>query len=282
MLSPNDRKLEKLDPFYRSPVSKQKTSAEIISEARNALRTVRTQRPFTPREEQRKLFGPASSRTPESRPPSSFSVHASSFESSDSRPISGTRLSPLELELSSKYLTSKTKKMESILKRKGLRSPSTPWGWSRSKKPKAPASPATEEDPCPSFPKPPVDPVKIRRISSARARLFRAASQGALLPDRTLPPAQSKKRVEPKETVMMGDSVMKRNGLYLAESNAIGQLKLPYDADFSEIKEREMFQGATSMPSHLRSGGSLVNKNRLRTSELQHKRQQKNLCFFQR
>uniref|UniRef100_A0A8D0PEV0 Armadillo repeat containing 2 n=1 Tax=Sus scrofa TaxID=9823 RepID=A0A8D0PEV0_PIG len=219
MLSPNDRKLEKLDPFYRSPVSKQKTSAEIISEARNALRTVRTQRPFTPREEQRKLFGPASSRTPESRPPSSFSVHASSFESSDSRPISGTRLSPLEL------------------------------------KPKAPASPATEEDPCPSFPKPPVDPVKIRRISSARARLFRAASQGALLPDRTLPPAQSKKRVEPKETVMMGDSVMKRNGLYLAESNAIGQLKLPYDADFSEIKEREMFQGATSMPSHLRSGG---------------------------
>lgn len=72
MLSPNDRKLEKLDPFYRSPVSKQKTSAEIISEARNALRTVRTQRPFTPREEQRKLFGPASSRTPESRPPSSF------------------------------------------------------------------------------------------------------------------------------------------------------------------------------------------------------------------
>lgn len=56
---------------------------------------------------------------------------------------------------------------------------------------------------------------------------------------------------------MMGDSVMKRNGLYLAESNAIGQLKLPYDADFSEIKEREMFQGATSMPSHLRSGGSV-------------------------
>lgn len=63
--------------------------------------------------------------------------------------------------------------------------------------------------------------------------------------------------MEPKETVMMGDSVMKRNGLYLAESNAIGQLKLPYDADFSEIKEREMFQGATSMPSHLRSGGSV-------------------------
>lgn len=72
MLSPDDKMLGKLDPFYRSSVSKQKTSAEIISEARNALRTVRTQRPFTPQEAQRKLFGPASSRTSENRPPSSF------------------------------------------------------------------------------------------------------------------------------------------------------------------------------------------------------------------
>lgn len=72
MLSSNDQKLEKLDPFHRPLLSKQKTSAEIINEARNALRSVRTQRPFTPREDQRKLFGPASSRTPENRPPSSF------------------------------------------------------------------------------------------------------------------------------------------------------------------------------------------------------------------
>lgn len=72
MLSPNDKKLGNLDPFYRPSVAKPKTSAEIISEARNALRTVRTQRPFTPQEDQRKLFGPASSRTPENRPPSSF------------------------------------------------------------------------------------------------------------------------------------------------------------------------------------------------------------------
>ncbi|XP_032507000.1 armadillo repeat-containing protein 2 isoform X3 [Phocoena sinus] len=221
MLSPNDKKLEKLDPFYRPSVSEQKTSAEIISEARNALRTVRTQRPFTPREDQRKLFGRASSRTPENRPPSSFSVHASSFESSDSRPIFGTRLSPLEL------------------------------------KPKTPASPATEEDPCPSFPKPPVDPTKTRRISSARARLLRAASQGALLPDVTLPPAQPK-RVESKETVTMGDSVVKIHGIYLTESNAIGHLSHPpqltYDGDFGEIKEQEIFKGAASLPSHLRSG----------------------------
>ncbi|XP_032012037.2 armadillo repeat-containing protein 2 isoform X3 [Hylobates moloch] len=224
MLSPNDKMLGKLDPFYRPSVSKQKTSAEIISEARNALRTVRTQRPLTPQEAQRKLFGPASSRTSENRPPSSFSLHASSFESSDSRPISGTRLSPLEL------------------------------------KPKVPASPTREEDSCFSFPKPPVDPAKIRRVSSARARLFRAASQRALLPDRSLPPSDSKKTVESKETVMMGDSMVKINGIYLTKSNAICHLKshplqLTDDGGFSEIKEQEMFKGTTSLPSHLKSGG---------------------------
>ncbi|XP_038410809.1 armadillo repeat-containing protein 2 isoform X1 [Canis lupus familiaris] len=234
MLSPNDKKLEKLDPFYRPSMSKQKTSAEIISEARNALRTVGTQRPFTPREDQRKLFGPTSSRTPENRPPSSFSLHASSFESSDSRPISGARLSPLEL------------------------------------KPKAPASPTTEEDPCLAFPKPPVDPAKIRRISSARARLFRAASQGTLLPDRTLPPTESKKTVESKETVVMGDPMVKINGIHLTESDAVGHLKshplqLTYDGSFSEIKEQETFKGTTSLPSHLRSGGD-QGKRRSRTS----------------
>ncbi|XP_008993120.1 armadillo repeat-containing protein 2 isoform X5 [Callithrix jacchus] len=224
MLSPNDKKLGKLDPFYRPSVSKQKTSAEIISEARNALRTVRTHRPFTPQEDQRKLFGPASSQTSENRPPSSFSLHASSFESSDSRPISGARLSPLEL------------------------------------KPKVPASPATEEDSCFSFPKPPVDAAKIRRISSARARLFRAASQGALLLDRSLPPSDSKKTVESKETVMIADSMVKTNGIYLTKSNAICHLKshplqLTYDGGFKEIKEQEMFKGTTSLPSHLKSGG---------------------------
>uniref|UniRef100_A0A2K6UX15 Armadillo repeat containing 2 n=1 Tax=Saimiri boliviensis boliviensis TaxID=39432 RepID=A0A2K6UX15_SAIBB len=224
MLSPNDKKLGKLDPFYRPSVSKQKTSAEIISEARNALRTVRTQRPFTPQEDQRKLFGAASSRTSGNRPPSSFSLHASSFESSDSRPISGARLSPLEL------------------------------------KPKVPASPTTEEDSCFSFPKPPVDAAKIRRISSARARLFRAASQGALLPDRSLPPSDSKKTVESKETIMIADSMVKINGIYLTKSNAICHLKshplqLTYDGGFNEIKEQEMFKGTTSLLSRLKSGG---------------------------
>ncbi|CAK6446709.1 unnamed protein product [Pipistrellus nathusii] len=229
MLSPNDPKLEKRDPFYRSLVAKQKTSAEIISEARNALRTVGTQRPFTPQEGQRKLFGPASSRTSENRPPSSFSLHASNFESSDSRPISGARLSPLEL------------------------------------KPKAPAPPPAEGEPGLSLPKPPVDPVKMRRISSARARLFRAASQGALLPDRTPPAAERKKTVESRDTISMGDSPVKINGIYLTEPKAAGHIKsrplqLTYDGGFREIKEQEVFKEATPLPSHRRSGGDPGNR----------------------
>ncbi|KAI5140328.1 armadillo repeat-containing protein 2 [Manis pentadactyla] len=210
MLSPNNKKLEKLDPFYRPSASKQKTSAEIISEARNALRAVRTQRPFTPREDQRTLFGPASSRTPESRPPSSFSLHTSSFELSDSRPTSGARLSPLEL------------------------------------KPRAPAAPSTDGGPCASFPTPTADPAKMRSRAPP--------------PARTPPPAGAKKTVISKQTVMMGDSTVKINGLYLTRSNAIGHFKnhplqLTYGG-VGEIKEQEIFKGATCLPSHLRGGGA--------------------------
>lgn len=153
-----DKKAEKLVPFFKPPVPKQKTSAEIITEARNALRTIKTQRPFTPRDEQRKLFGPASSRTPENRPPSTFSLHASSFESPDSRPVSGTRLSPLHY------------------------------------RPKFPGTPAKEEEPFPSIPKPPLHPVDVRRISNSRARLFKTGSQGSLLPDKGFHPEEAKKQ----------------------------------------------------------------------------------------
>ncbi|XP_073076911.1 armadillo repeat-containing protein 2 isoform X1 [Manis javanica] len=222
MLSPNNKKLEKLDPFYRPSASKQKTSAEIISEARNALRAVRTQRPFTPREDQRMLFGPASSRTPESRPPSSFSLHTSSFEPSDSRPASGARLSPLEL------------------------------------KPKAPATPSMDRGPCASFPAPTTDPAKMRSRRGSGARWLRAAPPGAPLPARTPPPTGAKKTVISKQTVMMGDSTVKINGLYLTRSNAIGHFKshplqLTYGG-VGEIKEQEIFKGATCLPSHPRGG----------------------------
>ncbi|CAH6778265.1 Armc2 [Phodopus roborovskii] len=234
MLSSNDQKLEKLDLFHRPSLSKQKTSVEIIREARNALRAVRTQRPFTPREDQRKLFGPASSRTPENRPSSSFSLHASSFELGDSRPISGARLSPLEL------------------------------------KPRAPASPTTEEAASPSFPKPPLDPAKIRRISCARARFYRAASQGTLLPDGPLTDAHSKTTEESKETVTVGNSTAKINGTYLRASNAIGHLKshpprLSYDQGFRETEEQDVFK-ESSPPAPLQSSGGGQGKGRARVS----------------
>ncbi|XP_053314653.1 armadillo repeat-containing protein 2 [Spea bombifrons] len=135
------------DPFYKPPTSTQKTSAEIINEARLALRILKTQRPFTPREDQRKLFGPTSSRTTESRPPSSFSLHSSSFECSDSRPVSSTRLSPLP------------------------------------HKPKLPLPSTINDDSTVSTPTPPSHPTLVRRTNITRARLFRAVSHGSLMSD---------------------------------------------------------------------------------------------------
>lgn len=72
----------------------------------------------------------------------------------------------------------------------------------------------------------------------------------------------AKKTVESKETVVMGDPMVKINGIHLTESDAVGHLKshplqLTYDGSFSEIKEQETFKGTTSLPSHLRSGGSV-------------------------
>uniref|UniRef100_UPI00398F4AE3 armadillo repeat-containing protein 2 isoform X3 n=1 Tax=Pristiophorus japonicus TaxID=55135 RepID=UPI00398F4AE3 len=140
-----------------SSTSQQKTSAEIISEARSSLRILKTQRPCTPKDDQRKLFGSTSSRTPENRPPSTFSLHARSFEGSDSRPLSGARLTPLD------------------------------------HKPKIPTSPSKDEGP--PIPKPPLDPIEIKRVSNARARLFKIASQGNLLPDKAIHPEEIIKRL---------------------------------------------------------------------------------------
>ncbi|XP_061479538.1 armadillo repeat-containing protein 2 isoform X2 [Rhineura floridana] len=155
-MQPSKKKNVEYSEAFCRPSAVQKTSAEIINEARTALRTLRTQRPFTPREEQRKLFGSASSRTPENRPPSAFSLHASSFESVEARPVSCARLSPLE------------------------------------HKPKLRSSPRNNEEHHISPPKPPVDSEEVRKISNARAHLFRAASYGNLLPDKMLLPNESK------------------------------------------------------------------------------------------
>ncbi|KFQ69207.1 Armadillo repeat-containing protein 2, partial [Phaethon lepturus] len=139
MQASENKTTEKAEPFYRLSVPKQKTSSEIINEARNVLRTVRTWRPFTPTEDQRKLFGPGSSRPLQNRPPSVFSLHASSFDLPESRPVSGVRLSPLD--------------HRPIL-----------------------VTFAKDDDSSISFPKPPADAAEVRKVSSARARLFRRTS----------------------------------------------------------------------------------------------------------
>ncbi|XP_038582123.1 armadillo repeat-containing protein 2 isoform X1 [Micropterus salmoides] len=134
-------------PFNPRRNTLRKTSAEIVSEARQSLRVQSTQRPFTPRDGHRQLFGKSSVRADhDSRPPSTFSLHAQNFDAPDSRPGSGTRLSPLD------------------------------------HKPKFPV-PCDAEDPFKAFPKPPTDPLEVKRgLAVARARLLRAGSLTTLPP----------------------------------------------------------------------------------------------------
>uniref|UniRef100_A0A3B4B5J4 Uncharacterized protein n=1 Tax=Periophthalmus magnuspinnatus TaxID=409849 RepID=A0A3B4B5J4_9GOBI len=97
--SPSDKAEGKPDissPFFPRRNSLIKTSAEIVSEVRQSLNVQSTQRPFTPRDAHRQLFGTSSVRAnADNRPPSTFSLHAQNFDTPDSRPGSGTRLSPL-------------------------------------------------------------------------------------------------------------------------------------------------------------------------------------------
>ncbi|XP_026582421.1 armadillo repeat-containing protein 2 [Pseudonaja textilis] len=157
MQSSKNTNLDYSGAFYKSLLPVQKTSAEIINEARSTLRTLRTQRPFTPRDERRKLFGSTSSRTPENRPPSAFSLHSSSFESVESRPVSCARLSPLD------------------------------------HKPKLLSSASNYEDDCVSPSLSPVDSEEIRKVRKARARLFKTVSCGNLLPDKLFLPNDCKR-----------------------------------------------------------------------------------------
>ncbi|TKS75587.1 Armadillo repeat-containing protein 2 [Collichthys lucidus] len=97
-----ERKHDVCSPFVPRRSSVRKTSAEIVSEARQSLRVPSTQRPFTPRDGHRQLFGNSSVRADrDNRPPSTFSLHAQNFDAPDSRPGSGTRLSPLDHDKSS-------------------------------------------------------------------------------------------------------------------------------------------------------------------------------------
>ncbi|XP_076189485.1 armadillo repeat-containing protein 2 isoform X5 [Aptenodytes patagonicus] len=153
MQASKNKNTDKAEPFYRLSVPKQKTSSEIINEARNVLRTLRTRRPFTPTEDQRRLFGSGSTRAPQNRPPSVFSLHASSFDLAESRPVSGVRLSPLD--------------HKPVL-----------------------VTCAKDEDSSISLPKPPADAAEVRKVSSARARLFRRTSQGNFLSAKMVSPDQ--------------------------------------------------------------------------------------------
>ncbi|XP_054618736.1 armadillo repeat-containing protein 2 isoform X3 [Dunckerocampus dactyliophorus] len=166
-----ERKYELCGPFLPRRHPSLKTSAEIVDEARRTLRAQSTQRPCTPRDGQRQLFARSSIRADHnSRPSSTFSLHAQNFDVSDSRPSSGTRLSPLE-----------HKSKVAVLNKDEI--------------PK-------------SSPKPPTEPVDTKRggLAGSRARLLRATSLTTLPPlaghadaqerlklgmSRKLPPAQS-------------------------------------------------------------------------------------------
>lgn len=144
-------------PFFSHRSPSRKTSAEIVSEVRQSLRVQSTQRPFTPRDGHRQLFGKSSVRADSNnRPPSAFSLHAQNFDAPDSRPGSGTRLSPLN------------------------------------HKPKFPV-PCESGDPIKVLPKPPADPLEVRKpLIGPRARLRRAGS----LP--IMPPAETDERLNPR------------------------------------------------------------------------------------
>ncbi|NXM74920.1 ARMC2 protein, partial [Serilophus lunatus] len=171
---------KKAEPFYWLSVAEQKTSSEIINEARNILRTVRTRRPFTPAEDQRKLLGSGSSRGLQTRPPSVFSLHAASFDLPESRPLSGVRLSPLDHKPI--IITS-----------------------------------AKDGDSSIFLPKPPAAAAEVRKASSARACLFRTASLGNLFSAQVVPPDQNGEQLDSEEPAVMMNNLDRSNNNCLAE-----------------------------------------------------------------
>ncbi|XP_060710590.1 armadillo repeat-containing protein 2 [Hemiscyllium ocellatum] len=201
--------------------SQPKTSAEIISEARSSLRSLKTQRPFTPKDDQRKLFGSASSRTPDNRPPSAFSLHARSFEGSDSRPISGARLTPLD------------------------------------HKPKIPTSPPKDEGS--PIPKPPLDPVEVKRVSNARARLFKVASQGNLLPDKEIHSEGTVKRLNSDSCLNIKDFS------HDTDESALSQFNVKILANKSTVCAEEKMILPTGIREHV---GSLSTQTSLGSKQV--------------
>ncbi|NXU18333.1 ARMC2 protein, partial [Pardalotus punctatus] len=170
----------KAEPFCWLSVAKPKSSSEIVNEARDALRTVRAQRPFTPADEQGELLGSQSSRCPQNRPASVFSLHASSFDLAESRPLSGVRLNPLG--------------HKPIL-----------------------ITSAKAEDSSVFLPKPPADAAEVRKVSSARKGLFRTTSLGDLFSAKVVPPDQNEEKLDFEEPPMMMNNLNRSNNNFLAE-----------------------------------------------------------------
>jgi hypothetical protein len=117
-------------PFYEPPP--RKTSAEIINEARLAIREsqmaessfistpikpLQTQRPFTPRNKERLLFG---KKTKSNRPPSSFSLRYLQNEADIpvGVPDSNMILSPHMLTSTAKTSTTKTTPKSGLVKQR--------------------------------------------------------------------------------------------------------------------------------------------------------------------
>uniref|UniRef100_A0A8C3M8M9 Armadillo repeat containing 2 n=1 Tax=Geospiza parvula TaxID=87175 RepID=A0A8C3M8M9_GEOPR len=171
----------KAEPFYWLSVAKPRTSSEIVNEARDALQTVKTQRPFTPTDEQRKLFGSQSSQCPQSRCPVLFSLDKSSSDSSESRPNSGVRLSPLT-----------HKPVVAISEKK--------------------------DEASVFYPTPPADAAELRKVSKACKRLFRATSLKDLFSAKVVPLDQNETKLE--EPTMMMNSLDRSNNNCLAEQKS--------------------------------------------------------------
>lgn len=84
---------KKPPPAFYEPVNS-RTSAQIISEARRSVRALPTDRPFTPADSSRNLFGNDGAL---SRPPSVYSIGARHFSTDrSSRPSTGQKLAPIE------------------------------------------------------------------------------------------------------------------------------------------------------------------------------------------
>ena len=88
-LSTAPRKKKQQVPFYEAP---EEAPARIITEARQSVRAVPTDRPYTPAHH-RNLFGGEGS---QSRPPSAFSIGARHFVEETARPGTGHKLPPIE------------------------------------------------------------------------------------------------------------------------------------------------------------------------------------------